>query len=140
MYEMLFGSPPFLADTPRGTALRIVRWRDTLVFPPMPPVSDDAIDVVRRLICASEDRLGFDEIKAHRFFSGIDWENLPNTKSPCVPVLRDEADTANFDEFEPREEEPDEDEQQAEEIAKVAFMGSHKSEGRRTPEGIQTER
>jgi serine/threonine protein kinase len=123
MYEMLFGSPPFLADTPRGTALRIVRWRDTLSFPPLPPVSADAVDLIRRLICAPEDRLDFEGIKAHRFFSGIDWDNLQNMRSPCIPVVRDEADTSNFEEFEPREEEPVIEEQEAEDIAKVAFMG-----------------
>jgi serine/threonine protein kinase len=123
MYEMLFGSPPFLADTARGTALRIVRWRDTLTFPPMPPVSDDAIDLIRQLICASEERLDFEGIKGHRFFSGIDWDNLQQVPSPCVPVLRDDGDTSNFEEFEPREVEPDVDETEADEIAKVAFMG-----------------
>jgi serine/threonine protein kinase len=123
MYEMLFGSPPFLADTPRGTALRIVRWRDTLVFPPVPPVSADAIDLIRQLICGADERLDFEGIKNHSFFCGIDWDGLAMAQSPFVPELRDEVDTSHFDAFEPRRDEPEGDEQEAEEIAKVAFMG-----------------
>ena len=123
MYEMLFGSPPFLADTPRGTALRIIRWRDTLTFPPVPPVSGDAVDLIQRLLCGPEERLDYEGIKCHRFFSGIDWDNIQNTESPCIPEVHDEIDTSNFDEFEPREEDSYSDDQEADEIANVAFMG-----------------
>ena len=124
MYEMLFGSPPFLDDTPRATALRIVKWRQTLVFPPEPPVSAEAIDLIKHLLCNFEDRLNFEGIKNHPFFKGIDWDNLNNMESPIVPVVENELDTQNFDEFEPREEdEDDEGDTEAEDIAKVAFLG-----------------
>ncbi|OHS93020.1 Serine/threonine-protein kinase 38-like protein [Tritrichomonas foetus] len=125
MYEMLFGSPPFLDDTPRGTALRIVRWRQTLTFPDEPPVSADAIDLIRKLLCGSDERIDFERIKVHPFFTGIDWDNLQNMQSPCVPQVKSEIDTSNFDDFEPREEdEMDEmDDPDAKDIANLAFMG-----------------
>lgn len=123
MYEMLFGSPPFLSDTPRGTALRIIRWRDTLTFPPVPPVSGDAVDLIQRLLCGPEERLDYEGIKSHRFFSGINWDEIQNMESPWIPEVRDDADASNFDEFEPREEDSYSDDQEADEIANVAFMG-----------------
>jgi serine/threonine protein kinase len=124
MYEMLFGAPPFLADDARSTAIRIVNWRDNLVFPSVPPVSDDAIDLIRRLMCSAEDRLDFEGIKKHPFFSGIDWDNLQNMPSPCVPVLSNEVDTSNFEpDFGPKADPPTVDQADAEEIAKVAFFG-----------------
>ncbi|KAH0790390.1 AGC family protein kinase [Histomonas meleagridis] len=124
MYEMLFGSPPFLADTNRGTALRIIRWSEALKFPNVPPVSREAIDLIKKLLCNPEDRLDFEGIKAHPFFAGIDWDNLMNTQSPCIPVVNSKMDTQNFDEFEERMDDDncfgqnDEDE-----IANLAFMG-----------------
>lgn len=123
MYEMLFGSPPFLADTPRGTALRIVRWRETLRFPSVPPVSSDAVDLIRHLLCDAEDRLDYEGIRSHRFFSGIDWEHIQSLESPCKPSVKDELDTSNFDEFEPKGNEPDVPANDTDDIANLAFMG-----------------
>lgn len=126
MYEMLFGAPPFLDETPRGTALKIVRWRQTLEFPSEPPISDVAIDLISRLLCNENDRLDFDGIKNHPFFDGIDWANLQNMKSPIVPEVQDELDTSNFDEFQPRDADEDFDEYddaKNDDVAKLAFMG-----------------
>ena len=34
MYEMLVGYPPFCSETPRETYLKIMDWKQSLVFPP----------------------------------------------------------------------------------------------------------
>ncbi|KAK8898647.1 Serine/threonine-protein kinase 38 [Tritrichomonas musculus] len=125
MYEMLFGAPPFLDDTPRGTAIRIVKWRQTLQFPDVPSVSPEAIDLIKKLLCNAEDRLDFEGIKAHPFFQGIDFDYLQSMQSPYIPPVKSEIDTSNFDEFEPREEIDDDnlDESDPNNIANFAFMG-----------------
>jgi len=66
-----------------------------------------AIDLLRRLICDANERLGVngvEEIKLHPFFAGIDWKRIRDKKSPYVPELKSEIDTSHFDQFE--EEEP----------------------------------
>ena len=58
-------------------------------------------------MCDAENRLGMngvDEIKAHPFFRGLDWENLRNTKSPFLPEIKDDEDVSRFDKFD--EEQP----------------------------------
>lgn len=127
MYEMLFGSPPFLADSPRHTALKIVRWRETLVFPPQFNVSAEAIDLIKKLLCDKEDRLDFEQIKNHSFFNGIDFENVLFSQSPLIPNVASEDDSSNFDEFESKfdQEGPDADPDDlaSQAIANVAFLG-----------------
>lgn len=102
MYEMLFGYAPFAAETARETAFRIVKWRQTLEFPSEPPVSQDAIDLISKLLCDAEQRLGFESIKSHPFFSGLDWDNLQEKESPYIPSIRGELDMSNFEDFMPK--------------------------------------
>ena len=58
MYEMLLGYPPFYSEEPMSTCRKIVQWRTHLKFPPEPPLSAEAIDLMRRLMCDVEHRLG----------------------------------------------------------------------------------
>lgn len=102
MYEMLFGFAPFAAETARETAFNIVKWRQTLEFPSEPPVSQDAIDLISKLLCDAEQRLDFESIKSHPFFNGIDWDHLQELKSPYIPPIRSEIDMSNFEDFIPK--------------------------------------
>ncbi|OHT02150.1 hypothetical protein TRFO_30853 [Tritrichomonas foetus] len=122
MYEMLFGSPPFFAKTARQTAINIVKWRETLKFPRKPPVTMAAIDLIRHLLCGRDHRIGFEEIKRHPFFNGIDFDNLQNLTPPIVPEINNDADTSNFEEFVPREETHDHADA-ADEVMNLAFLG-----------------
>ncbi|XP_060199438.1 uncharacterized protein LOC132627857 isoform X2 [Lycium barbarum] len=66
LYEMLVGYPPFCSEHPRMTARKIISWRTCLKFPDEPKVSDEAKDLICRLLCDVESRLGtggVDEIK-----------------------------------------------------------------------------
>jgi len=100
MYECLVGYPPFYAEDPMDTCRKIVNWKRTLKFPEEARLSVKAKDLMERLICDSKHRLGFEQLKAHPFFNGIDWENIRRVKAAIVPVLRSEEDTNYFDTFE----------------------------------------
>lgn len=55
---------------------------------------------MKRLICDTETRLGrngVDEIKAHPFFKGIDWENVRKMTPPYIPQVSSEISNENFD-------------------------------------------
>jgi len=100
MYECLVGYPPFYAEDPMDTCRKIVNWKRTLKFPEEARLSVKAKDLMERLICDPKHRLGFEQLKAHPFFNGIDWENIRRSKAAIVPVLRSEEDTNYFDTFE----------------------------------------
>jgi len=41
-----------------------------------------------------------EEIKAHPFFTGINWSKLRERKSPFIPDVKNNWDTQNFDPYE----------------------------------------
>jgi serine/threonine kinase 38 len=107
LFEMLVGYPPFFSEDPSLTCQKILHWRKTLVIPSEANLSNAAIDLLKRLITDSNERLGIngvEEIKAHPFFAGVDWKRIRDKKSPNIPELKSEIDTSNFDKFD--EEEP----------------------------------
>ena len=77
-------------------------------IPPEANLSPAATDILKRLMCDADHRLGsnggVDEIKAHPFFEGIDWKNLRNAKAPFIAELISDDDCKRFDKFD--EEEP----------------------------------
>lgn len=48
MYEMLIGYPPFCSENPQETYRKVMNWRETLVFPPEVPISEDARQIILR--------------------------------------------------------------------------------------------
>ncbi|RDX89654.1 Serine/threonine-protein kinase tricorner, partial [Mucuna pruriens] len=104
MYEMLVGYPPFYSDEPMLTCRKIVNWRNYLKFPEEVKLSAEAKDLISRLLCNVDQRLGTkgaDEIKvAHSWFKGIEWDKLYQMKAAFIPEVNDELDTQNFEKFE----------------------------------------
>lgn len=59
------------------------------------------------LICDADDRLGrsgIDDFKAHPFFRGVDWDSLRTQTPPYIPEFTSEADTRNFEPYEPEDD------------------------------------
>ncbi|KAM7308164.1 serine/threonine-protein kinase Warts [Ixodes scapularis] len=101
LYEMLVGQPPFLANSPSETQYKVLNWEKTLQIPKVPELSPEGIDLILKLCCGADKRLGrngADEIKAHAFFASVCFDgNLRKQPAPYVPKIRYAADTSNFD-------------------------------------------
>eukprot|EP01111_Echinosteliopsis_oligospora_P017939 TRINITY_DN7979_c0_g1_i1.p1 TRINITY_DN7979_c0_g1~~TRINITY_DN7979_c0_g1_i1.p1 ORF type:complete len:527 (-),score=118.88 TRINITY_DN7979_c0_g1_i1:93-1673(-) len=103
MYEMLIGYPPFFSDDPTEICVMIINCKDSLRFPEDVPISPDAEDLIKKLLCDRTYRLGsqdVSEIKEHPFFRGINWDTLREQPAPFVPSLKNPADTSYFEEYE----------------------------------------
>ncbi|KAJ1698335.1 hypothetical protein LUZ63_006847 [Rhynchospora breviuscula] len=103
MYEMLVGYPPFYSEDPMSTCRKIVNWRMHLKFPEEAKLSPEAKDLICKLLCNVEQRLGTrgaHEIKAHPWFRGTQWEKLYQMEAAFTPEVNGELDTQNFEKFE----------------------------------------
>lgn len=100
LYEFLYGYPPFHAETPElvfdNILSRKIDWEEDSV-----EISPAARDLMERLMCTDpKERLGSrgtDEIKAHPFFEGVDWDNIAANDGPFVPQIADIESTDYFD-------------------------------------------
>lgn len=103
MYEMLIGYPPFYSEEPMSTCRKIVNWRTHLKFPEEAKLSAEAKDLISKLLCNVEQRLGTKgahEIKAHPWFKDVQWDKLYQMEAAFLPEVNSELDTQNFEKFE----------------------------------------
>ncbi|EMD40808.1 response regulator receiver [Gelatoporia subvermispora B] len=99
-YEFLYGIPPFHDETPEKVFENIlsghIEWHDEWM-----EVSDEAKDFIRRLMeLDPAKRLGAngaEEVKAHPFFNGIDWDKVTTTEAAFIPQVTDPESTDYFD-------------------------------------------
>ncbi|KAI4336980.1 hypothetical protein L6164_015445 [Bauhinia variegata] len=99
MYEMLVGCPPFGSNDPRMACRKIINWKICLKFPEEIKISDEAKDLICHLLCDVETRLGtrgVEEIKAHPWFRGIQWDMLYEMEA-AYKLLSQETWTHNFE-------------------------------------------
>ena len=103
-FEMLVGYAPFCAQETQEVCFKVLDWRKYLKVPPEVKLTDEAMDLIKSMINDPNQRLGrngVDEIKAHPFFKGVDWENIRNTmKPPFKPDIKNDYDTKYFETFE----------------------------------------
>lgn len=88
LYEMLHGIPPFTVRD-RQTMYSRILADEPLCFPRPNELSEDAKDLLRRLLCQSEQRLGgkgAGKIKAQPFFHDLDWDRL--TRREYTPAFK----------------------------------------------------
>ncbi|KAF9870050.1 response regulator receiver rim15p [Colletotrichum karsti] len=109
MFEFLYGFPPFHAgdaeEVFENILARKIQWPDETECE---PISDEAKDLINKLLCMEpqsrlganrEDKFpsGGDEIRAHPWFEGINWETLLQDEAQFVPQLEHPEDTEYFD-------------------------------------------
>lgn len=102
MYEMLVGYPPFYSDDPITTCRKIVHWKNHLRFPAESRLSAEAKDLICKLLCDVEHRLGSrgaEQIKAHPWFKDVAWDKLYDMEAAYRPEVNGELDTQNFMKF-----------------------------------------
>lgn len=104
IYEMLIGYPPFFDDNPFGIYEKIlagkVEWPKTLD-------NSHAKDLIKKLLVHDRTRRlgclknGAEDVKAHKWFKGIDWDVViqRKLKPPIVPRISHAGDTRNFDDY-----------------------------------------
>uniref|UniRef100_A0A452Y5J3 non-specific serine/threonine protein kinase n=1 Tax=Aegilops tauschii subsp. strangulata TaxID=200361 RepID=A0A452Y5J3_AEGTS len=79
-----------------------VHWRSYLKFPENPRLSPEAKDLICRFLCDVDHRIGSggaDQIKAHPWFHGVEWDKLYEMEAAFKPQVNDELDTQNFQKF-----------------------------------------
>lgn len=96
MFECLVGYPPFCSESTHETYQKIMQWQYYLALPEDVHLSREAEDLVRRLITSVDRRLRVDQIKAHPFFYGVNWDMIRQIDPPFVPNLRSMTDTQYF--------------------------------------------
>ena len=105
-FEMLVGYAPFFSKDTADVCYKILNWQRYLKIPDNIKVSKEAEDLIKKMINNPNIRLGkngADEIKAHPFFKGIDWENIRKTVPPFIPELKNDYDVAYFETFDAKE-------------------------------------
>ncbi|CED83110.1 DNA polymerase delta, regulatory subunit 55 [Phaffia rhodozyma] len=86
--ELLFGEPPFFAESIADTYWKIVNFEDSLKFPPEVDMSSEFEDLIRRLLKHSTERLGRNgtsEVKFHPWFRDVIWPSTSCTPPSGIP-------------------------------------------------------
>ena len=100
MYEMLNGKPLFNFNTGR---IDINEYKKKIVLPNN--FSEEAKDLIRKLLALDPNKRlgagknGFNNLKNHKYFEDIDWDDLENKKikPPFVPNVEGNMDLRYFD-------------------------------------------
>lgn len=110
IYEMIVGYPPFFDDEPMGIYQKILGGK--IVFPKFFDKNGKAL--VKRLLTPDLGKRfgnlknGVDDIKFHRWFVGLSWDDLMSRKipAPSKPNVSTPDDVSNFEEYPESTEQP----------------------------------
>jgi len=103
VYEMLIGYPPFYDENPFTIYEKILNAK--IEWPKH--VDPVAKDLIRKLLVQDRTkrlgnmRNGADDVKKHKWFRTLNWDDVlaRKLKAPIVPKLDHSGDTSNFDEY-----------------------------------------
>ena len=103
-YELLTGASPFTLEGEQNTQREIMK-QILRCEPPMPNfLSKDVSDFILRLLVKDPQQrmgggpTGAEEVKSHKFFRSINWDDLlrKNIPAPFVPKITSDTDVSNF--------------------------------------------
>ncbi|KAI9702036.1 MAG: rim15, signal transduction response regulator [Candelina mexicana] len=108
LFEFLFGYPPFHADSPDKVFENILARRIDWPEDDDCAVSDEAKDLMNKLMCLNpRDRLGGnieekfscggEEVRKHSWFEGTNWSTLLEDEAQFIPAPGNPEDTEYFD-------------------------------------------
>ncbi|GAW15526.1 hypothetical protein ANO14919_049390 [Xylariales sp. No.14919] len=103
IYEFLTGYPPFWHQNPIEIYKQIIE--KPVLFPQEPPISPNAQHIIRSFCTVDRSRRlgnisgGSQQVKAHPFFDGVDWQALYHRqiRPPIQPNVRYPGDAQCFD-------------------------------------------
>ena len=104
-YELICEITPFHEDNVHETYSKILshcedsHLKEIISFPSDLKVSDNFKNLIECLVTNPTNRLGYDSVCKHAYFSGIKWELLRSQVPPIIPTLNGDDDTSNFDEL-----------------------------------------
>lgn len=101
LYEMLAGYPPFFDDNPFGIYEKILSGK--IDWPRH--IDQISKELIKKLLVQDRTKRlgniknGTEDVKRHRWFKSIDWDDVDKRKlkAPIVPKISYEGDTRNFD-------------------------------------------
>ena len=100
LFELLTGLPPFHRDSIQETLSAILKGN--INYLELDGISNDCIDLIQQLLNPNQNnRIGSKsilEIKNHKWFNNIDWNNLNNLKPIFIPEIKSIYDVSNFEE------------------------------------------
>jgi len=102
MYEMLIGYPPFSSESAVETYKKVMNWKESLVFPPETPISEQARNTIMMFCSEADVRLGakgIPELRPVEFFKGVDWEHIRERPAAIQVDVKSIDDTSNFDDI-----------------------------------------
>ncbi|XP_075159503.1 protein kinase, cAMP-dependent, catalytic subunit 3 [Haematobia irritans] len=103
IYEMLVGYPPFYDENPFGIYEKILSGK--IEWPRH--IDPSAKDLVKKLLTNDRTKRlgnmknGADDVKRHRWFKELNWDDVYNKKlkAPIIPEVQFDGDTSNFDDY-----------------------------------------
>ncbi|CAK8995655.1 unnamed protein product [Durusdinium trenchii] len=101
LFELMSGKPPFESSNPMEIYVRILKGLRKV--PDLPEMGRTPADLIKQILRNDPQerlpvRLGFQKLKEHRFFGGINWRLLVDLRfeAPYLPRIRGKRDLANF--------------------------------------------
>ena len=138
-YEMIFGYAPFCSKHTNDVCYKVLHFEKFLKFPENIKISDNAKDLIIKLITNSNLRLGkngSEEIKSHPFFKGINWNKIKEMKPPFIPKVKSEFDCRYFEKFDIEEDFYPDPQEVYDTIRDPIFMGYYYKGEEKNPENL----